>query len=477
MKFPFQNRRWVVALVCVAVISGVVPFVSLGQSSDPATESLATDSPVPQSPSASSTAITVTAWTIGNIPQPDRTLQYRGVIRPRRRSELSFPRRGRIETIHVNAGDQVKRGAVIASLAMADLDAAQKMAIAQRDSAAAALAEAIAGPRPQTIQVAAATLRQTEAEATMATRRFKREIELSNSGSGSDQSLDDARFAANSAVASVESARAALDELRDGTREEQIDASRARLAAAEAAIETIQSDRDDSQLVAPYDCVVESRGMDEGAIAGGISGGGPPVLRIFEVPPYEARFGIPPAAAATLQVGQIVQIKDANQTRLASGQVIRLHPGVDAITRNRNVDVQLGQGNQDDFIVGQTVSLHIASPPRGDGLWVPTSALVRGVRGLWSVYVAVPNEKTNGDRNNDPPATPDQAESVGVIERRSVRVITTKGQMSKIAGSIQPDDLILPAGTQRVAPGATVRIRREKPLVEPEPALARGPSS
>lgn len=416
---------------------------------------------------SNSTSMMVAVWTAGDIPAPDQTLRFRGVIRPKRSSELSFRRNGRIESINVNEGDRVSKGEVLASLDMTDLDVEYARAIADRDSAAAALAEAIAGPRQQTIDVASASLRRAEADASLATRRLKRQLDLDQSGSASDQAVDDARFAAESAVAAVESSRATLDELREGTRKEIIDAARAAVGSAEAELAKIAADRTDSQLLAPFDCIVESRNADEGVIAGGMLGGGmEPVLRIFEVPPYEARFGIPLAVAASIDVGETVQVQiDGDGQSFVSGQIIRLHPSVDLVTRNRSIDVQLVDNgvDSDGCIVGQTVQLIVASPQQTDGVWVPTSAMVRGVRGLWSIYVAVPmiDDQTS---LNDTARTEFQA----IIERRNVRVISTDGPMTKIDGSVAKSDWIIPSGTQRVAPGATVSVRIEEPVVAPE---------
>ncbi|MEO9592771.1 MAG: RND transporter, partial [Rhodopirellula bahusiensis] len=86
-------------------------------------------------------------------------------------------------------------------------------------------------------------------------------------------------------------------------------------------------------------------------------------------------------------------------------------------------------------------------------IWVPTSALVRGVRGLWSIYVAEPALNLDVEPGSGEKSLETIDSNTVTINRRDVKVIRTAGQMSLVSGPIAPTEAIVIEGTQRVGPG------------------------
>ena len=134
-------------------------------------------------------------------------------------------------------------------------------------SAEAALKEALAGPRGGEIERAEADLRQAEAEAGRAERDVQRVRPLGASGTVSRQSVDEAETAAQTAAARRDAAREALQLLRDGTRPERIQAARAELANARAALAATEAVAQDLILTAPVAGVVLSAQLRAGGDA------------------------------------------------------------------------------------------------------------------------------------------------------------------------------------------------------------------
>jgi hypothetical protein len=70
---------------------------------------------------------------------------------------------------------------------------------------------------------------------------------------------------------------------------------------------------------------------------------------------------------------------------------------------------------------------------------VPTQALAEGRRGLWSVYVLVPD--TAGAHT---------------LEARPVETVRVEADRAFVRGAVEPGELILASGVSRITPGQSV---------------------
>ena len=411
----------------------------------------------------------VTVTSAGSIAAPEIYHSFRGEIRARRESSLAIRRAGKLAEIMVDEGDRVYRGDVLARLDTSDLDVREQLADADVDAAEAAATEAVAGPRYQTLRAASARVRQLKAQLGAAETRWERQQKLEVRNSGTAQDLDDAKFAAEELQARLDAAVAELEELNEGTRSEQIDAAKAQRRAAIAARQQVDVDRQDSQIIAPYDGVIANRHLDEGTMLSP----GQPVLRILETDPIEARFGLPADVAESLTAGDPMTVVVGDNRVI--GRIVRMQPQVDPMTRTRAIDLQLLPSSKDSeasdrsttldgILVGQTASLEVPATKvsvagvaeNGDAgttsFWLPTESLVKGGRGLWSVYVAV--------------RPPGGGEDNAVIERREVRVCKTAGHLSLIQGMLRSGEWVVTDGAHRIGPGVPVRVHRADAKVD-----------
>lgn len=403
----------------------------------------------------------------GSLNPPPIIRRYRGEIQPRRTSDLAFRRDGRIIEIAVRIGDEVTAGQPLAKLDDRDLAAAVERARADLASAKAQYAEATEGPREQTIAAARQRVEALQAQLAAAVREDQRQRSLMQSGAGSKQAVDDARFAVQRLRSEAKAAAAEWDELREGTRRERIDAAAAQVAVAEAAVRTAEVNQSDATLVAPFAGMIDSRMVDEGMQATP----GQTALSIVETAPVEARFGLPPDVAKRLSPAQgvVLRMEDASaaidepdspgiapepnpagiaETVEVAATVDRIRPVIDPVVRTRDVYVRTDRLGLSD--VGRIVSLAIPvedvdadsdRPFERLKFWVPTAALVRGSRGLWAVYVCPPDE---ADRS--------------VVEKRDVRVLRTTGELSQVQGSVSSGESVVMKGAHRLGPGVPVRV-------------------
>jgi HlyD family secretion protein len=187
---------------------------------------------------------------------------------------------GRILELSVAEGDQVTAGAVVARLDTADAELGLARARADREQADAQLRLLRAGARSEDVrqaeaQVAAAQADAAASEAEVAAAqvdvdRFERLL-ASNSGTGKQRDdavarRDVARERTGAARDRVRAARETVARLHAGARPEEIDAARARVAAADAQIATWQKAIGDGTVMAPIAGVVTQKLADAGEL-------------------------------------------------------------------------------------------------------------------------------------------------------------------------------------------------------------------
>ena len=371
---------------------------------------------------------------------------YAGELLARRRSALAFVRIGAIVDILVDEGDVVTAGRELARVACASLDAARRSARAEVAERSARLAELLAGPREEVMEQARARLEQAEVRRKRTEDRARRVAAILAADAISDEEHEATASAAEEAAAACRVARSALDELEAGPRAEILDAARAQLAGAEAALAEVEALIAASVLRAPYDGVVARRLRDEGDVARP----GEPVLEVVEQGAYELRVGVPPSVATSMVVGMHVPVHLDGVEREAC--VAARLPTLDPITRTVQLVLSLSSDEEDDLFAGQVARIAWSRFVEESGIWVPTSSLTRGERGLWSLYRIDPD----GD---------------GATARRlDVEVLHLDGPWSFVRGLVADGDVIVAAGVERLADG-----QRVEPIASAVATLAAAP--
>ena len=283
---------------------------------------------VPPPPRAPLTPVAVATVT----PQPGYrvTRRFIGQIEAPGRIDLGFELAGRVVEILAQEGDRVPRGAPLARLDAAALEAQRAALLAERDA--------------------------LSADAELARLTLARNEQLARGGFRSESARDDSRLT----VARVAARMAALD---------------AQIAGVDVLIGK-------SAIAAPFDAVVGSRLADPGQnIAAGA-----PILRLFEHAAPQLRVGLPIALADRLAPGDIVPVEI--EGRRLDARVLRLRADLDPVTRTRGVVLALPEAARLAF--GQTGSLVLEEEVAEPGFWAPVAALREGSRGSWTVLAVTP---------------------------------------------------------------------------------------
>jgi HlyD family secretion protein len=183
-----------------------------------------------------------------------------------RQVDLGFRVSGKIASLNVDEGDQVKQGQVLATLDKTPY-------VHEKDNQAAQLRQTLAnleknqhGNRPQEIQEAKALVREKEVAYENAQKTTKRQAELVKRKLAAQQNFDDANTQMNEAEAQLRTAQEALKLSQEGFRKEDIAAASAASNAAQARLNTALLNISDTTLVAPNDGTILTRVREIGTI-------------------------------------------------------------------------------------------------------------------------------------------------------------------------------------------------------------------
>ncbi|MGE0529252.1 MAG: efflux RND transporter periplasmic adaptor subunit [Bdellovibrionales bacterium] len=371
---------------------------------------------------------------------------YTGMIYSRRSSDLSFDRpSGKLMAVLVEEGDIVQKGQVLAHLDTRALQSKKSQVLAQLQEAKAVLTELETGARKEVKAASAAQVRDLQAQGKLLELVYRRQEQLLSTNAVSQQEFDQAKYNWKAVEAKLAVAKAQLDELENGTRIEKILAQKSRVQALEADLESVQVDLEDSILKAPFAGQIARRNLDEGTIVSANK----PVLRLVEHQDLEARFGIPSHLVSQLKPGQKMDIlvEGKNYKAIVTG----ILPELDLKTRTRPIILTLPREGKSPVVPGQVARIHLQETIQTTGFWLPSSALQKGSRGLWTAYGVVSIDRKE------------------VIERRDVEILFTQGNRVLVRGTIVPGDRIVPSGLHRIVPGQVVRSRIVTSVPTPTP--------
>lgn len=362
--------------------------------------------------------------------------QYSGELVAGRSSQLGFEAGGTVVELLVDEGDRVSANQPLARLDTRGLTTQRQQLVAQKDQATALLTELKNGPRPQDIAAARAAVADLEQQVALSRLQRDRREDLYSRGAISREALDQETFGTGSLENRLAQANSQLDELLAGTRSEQIDAQAARVRQLDASILAVDVDLSKSVIKAPFSGRISQRLVDEG----GVVSGGQAVLQLVEGSVTEARIGVPTEVAQELTLGSAQTVKVGDRAFPAT--VTALLPELDAASRTTTVILAVNA--ETDLTLGQTAQLTLANSQPTEGFWLPSTALVQGEQGLWSVYVAK--------------AEPELETSDLTVSRQPVEVLHTEGDRVLVQGLVQPGDRVIASGTHRVVPGQVVSV-------------------
>ena len=314
--------------------------------------------------------------------------EYAGRVTSRRKSQLGFERGGRLERLLVDDGDRVQAG---------------RPARGARHPRARRAPARAGGPAAP-----------GRGPARTAKRTTHRQRQLFDSSHTSEARYDAALFDERARDAAHEAARAAL-------------------ASVDVALEL-------SRIEAPYAGVLTARYADEGTVVAP----GEPLFELIEDGALEARIGVPPETAASLEPGTRYDITVAGRSFEA-----RLHatlPSVEPDTRT--VDRALPPAGARAGHRGRRARARLrGAAGSGPGLLAADHGPAESRRGLWSAYVVSP-----------------ASDGVATLDRRQLEVLHAEADRAFVRGTLREGERVVASGVHRLVPGQRVRVLDEPAL-------------
>jgi len=298
-------------------------------------------------------------------------------VEPYERAEIFAKASGFVAVVHVDIGDEVRKGELLAELSIPEMkqELLQKQALVEQARAAIRQAEAgVTSAQAKVVaarasvasaesQVAAATaqLEKHKADIAFAQSELSRITSLVNSRAVNaalqdekEQQLRAAKAALSSAEADVQSARSHALAVESGVQVAEADLKQAQAdlvfaqsqsKVAEAAIAHTETLMEYARITAPFDGRIAHRGIDTGDFvisAASAKTMGASLFTLNRVDRFRIVFDVPESSATRVQVGQKVELKvDSVKDRTFTGEIKRTTGELDQRTRTLRVEAEV----------------------------------------------------------------------------------------------------------------------------------------
>ncbi len=263
----------------------------------------------------------------------EATIELSGTLAPRARVGVKPRMPGTLDSVHVDIGDRVRVGQVIATIDRRQIDA-------EVDAAAA------------TINVARAGLASVEAALANAETEQARAKSLFDSGALPRQRLEAADTALRAAVA-------------------QRDLAQATVAQAEAAARRAREMQRNATLTAPVAGHIVARHYDAGAMPGDL-----PVVVVADMREMKLEVGVSEMEAGRLRLGLPASVTvQARPGETFAGRLAAIAPEVD--DRNRHFKIDVRVDNPDATLLsGMYATVRLVLDTAADVLTLPREAVL-----------------------------------------------------------------------------------------------------
>ncbi|MDF1611885.1 HlyD family secretion protein [Stygiobacter electus] len=210
---------------------------------------------------------------------------------------------GRIDSVLVGKSDKVKRGQILAILESKEMDAKVEQTKALMEAAKAKYQLVKNGVRSEEKEATQKLFEQAKSQFDYVSKTYERFIKLFNDKVISQQEMDEMVFKYQAAKSQMEAAKAKLNLVNKGARDEEITASEQLFFQAENAYKEALAYYDELKLKSPIDGEVYQIIADEGEIINS----GYPIVTIIDKSKYYVTIQIREDLLSKVKIGRIIQ--------------------------------------------------------------------------------------------------------------------------------------------------------------------------
>lgn len=394
-----------------------------------------------------------------------RTITASGILWPKDQASIMPKISAPIRKFHVNRGDPVRAGELVAELENRDIQASVSENRSLVDQAESAYRNLSAGSLPQEMAKAQSDL-QAAKEALDASRKlYESRTELLKEGALARRQVDEASVAYTQAQSQYEIAHKQLETIQKVGQQEQIRAAKAQLDAARARFEAAQAQLSYTEIRSPISGVVTDRPLFEGEMAAS----GTPIVTVMDISRVIAKVNLTQEQASHLKIGDPATITAPEGS--VEGKLTVISPAVNP--NSTTVEVWVEASNPQALLwntrttetgagvvpgrpvdragpcsllrPGGNVRVAFQADSVPDAVVVPASALISSKEGELTVLVA----------GKDNLAHEHQVET-GIRAAETVQIVNgvNAGDQVIVSGGIGLDD------------GAKIRVEKAKPQAD-----------
>jgi HlyD family secretion protein len=235
---------------------------------------------------------------------------------------VSSPLAGRLDTLAVEKGARVSKGAPLFELEHAAETAALSQADQELQAATAQFQDISKGSRPEEIAAMVAHLGQSRAAADLAKLDLARQADLFKAGAISASDYDRARLTHKGLAQSVDEDTARLETARLGGRSDAVQAAKSLVQGAQDAVAHARWSVDQKAQAAPADALVYDTLYRQGEYVTA----GSPVVTLLPPANIKVRFFVTEADFGRIRAGDHVAVSVDGQPAPLDGRVTYLSP-------------------------------------------------------------------------------------------------------------------------------------------------------
>jgi HlyD family secretion protein len=337
-----------------------------------------------------------------------RLVQAPAILHPCNQAGITPKISAPVRTFHVNRGDPVRKGQLLAELENQDLVAAAIEAKGNYEQAQANYRSLSAASLPEELARAQGEVRSNKEVLDAAQKIYESRKSIFEQGALPRKQLDESNLAVVQARSQYEIAVRHLEGLQRVGKDEQLKSAQAQVDAAKGRQQGAEAQLEYSRIISPMDGVIADRPL----YAGEMANSGAPLLTVMDVSRVIARAIIPGKQLSFLKVGNPAKITTADPPEEFSGKVTMVSPALDPNSTTAEVWVLLSNPGE-NLKPGASVQVSIQAETFPDTLAIPVSALLPSEEGTGNAVFVIGSDLLAQERKIE----------LGVREEELVQVL------------------------------------------------------
>lgn len=359
-----------------------------------------------------------------------------GVLFPVHQASLSPKITAPVRTFHVNRGDKVHRGELLAELENKDLAAAVVSAQGGYDQAKATYASTTSSTLPEEVQTATLNVETARSSLTAQQKLYDSEKKLYQQGAIARKQLDATEVALTTAHSAYQTAEKHLENLQTSGASQQKKAAQGQLETAHGQYLAAAAQLEYTQMRSPIDGVIADRAVYPGDVAPA----GTPLLVVMDTSKVVVRLHVPQPQAVQLKLGQAASLQVPGIKVDVPAKVTVLSPAVDP--NSTTVEIWVEANNpHNDLQPGTTVGVSITARSVPSALVIPEAALLTGPNGETTVMVVKTDSRAYSQK---------------------VETGIRQGEIVQIVNGLQPGDEVIVSGAYGLPGKTKVKVTHAK---------------